>query len=745
MDAAELRLPVNVTVDKRMESDDLDRVGEIEARSSTGKEASASHKGSGTGSCRTESSRNKKDEDSCVHGNLPSHPLLGENTKGHDFEKVDGHASLSQNQEGKLLGRKYSKRPVSIPSKRSRIDDVESCMNEFGTGSHRSISGKAGLDPIRCTLADKSQIVKLKRVHDGRKTDKKVFRASVKNKYESLTSKVNLACSDTFSGGSNILGTHGSKLDLQDIARNLDEISLCELLDGSYKFGKLPMDKGKKCSNSNDSILLSVRKACSILCPRSQIAENGSNVKASQSSQDPSFSTGSSSDCEAKEKQLEELLTKSKDQDSLHANWSESTVLQPKNLLEQLGLPAAHELEAYMFNPNTSSVPAQLTPKDKNCNYIGIPPFPWSVSHGGNGKPSVDFCKANSSRNSCQSKWARIVGSSTSTHGHNLDSLNQQKIDDFLEVIRSFTPSLQPPSDGPSNKSAVLGTQPEVEVVEILNSVLESGSFNSKADQPVEVTPSFNGTYLGSDSKDNGSAVVSRCEMRLDYSKFNLLLKDKDKAVMMESRTVTIDDSSVSNVNTGSNCSTWRSLNWEKYRQVYSSELLSAAETLLEMAYSSESMTATKHSNGRLRWPKTPSMKTMKARKSSTSLDKPDRSFRSPVHNDPIKQSNTPSAKHQPTSERKTNFIRPCSSGRETVRWSSIPMSAASSPHKLGKDLNLRSPHGNSTFRPLLAPFSSRADKTYDNQIRKAPAKPPSVAFEGSSIRDWIRGRNKRI
>lgn len=52
MDAAGQPLPLNVTVGKLMESDDLDRVGEIEARSSAGKEASASHKGSDSGPCR---------------------------------------------------------------------------------------------------------------------------------------------------------------------------------------------------------------------------------------------------------------------------------------------------------------------------------------------------------------------------------------------------------------------------------------------------------------------------------------------------------------------------------------------------------------------------------------------------------------------------------------------------------------------------------------------------------------------
>lgn len=251
------------------------------------------------------------------------------------------------------------------------------------------------------------------------------------------------------------------------------------------------------------------------------------------------------------------------DQDSLRANWSESTLLQPKNILEQLGLPPVHELEAFLFNPSITTVPAQITPKAKSCNYVGIPPFPWSFYHGGNSKPNVEFCKVNSTKNTCQCKWVRI---GTSTHGNNVDSLSQQKIDDVLQVMRSFTSILQPPSCEPSSKS--IATHPEVQVQEIMNPVHESGapgSFNSKECQQHEVTYSLNGNYLDCDSKDNGSLVISRCEMNIDHSKFNLAMKDK--AAVMESRTITIDGCSISSVNTGSNSTSWQSPNWEKYGQ----------------------------------------------------------------------------------------------------------------------------------------------------------------------------------
>ena len=58
---------------------------------------------------------------------------------------------------------------------------------------------------------------------------------------------------------------YGSKHDICDFAKHLDEVSLNELLDGSCKHPKSVKDKEKETEIVNGSILVSVRQACSIL------------------------------------------------------------------------------------------------------------------------------------------------------------------------------------------------------------------------------------------------------------------------------------------------------------------------------------------------------------------------------------------------------------------------------------------------------------------------------------------------
>lgn len=58
---------------------------------------------------------------------------------------------------------------------------------------------------------------------------------------------------------------YGLKADSQDITKLLDDLSLDELLDGSYKTSRSGKEKEKKAESSNENILNTVRKACSIL------------------------------------------------------------------------------------------------------------------------------------------------------------------------------------------------------------------------------------------------------------------------------------------------------------------------------------------------------------------------------------------------------------------------------------------------------------------------------------------------
>ncbi|KAG0499249.1 hypothetical protein HPP92_003940 [Vanilla planifolia] len=728
MDAVELPLPVNVLVDKLMGSDGLEIGGEMMGRSSAGKGATTLQKGSGCGASRleyTSPSRNKKvDVDSRVHGKMASCTQYEDNSRRHHVEETGGHIQLSPNHVGKILGRKSAKKPVIIPYKRLRNDETEIFKKN---AEYEVILNEVGFDSRKCTLDAKSPVVKQKRerVHDGKRTEKKNCRSSLKNKYECLASKAGLVCNDAFSAGNTILGTHSFKSDMHDVAKHLDELSISKLMDGSYKYLKLPVDKGKKSLVLNDSILSSVRKICSILGPSSLgVVENSSNLKVPPSSQDRSFSTGSDSDSELKDKQLEESLAKAKAQNSSKGNWLDAAVLQPKSIMESLSLPPAQELESSLLNSNMCSAVVQSTENAKSCNSISLPPYPWSSSHGGNSRATSEFCKVNSTKNICEGKWVRIARSNTSFGddvsfstglifecGCDEDAINKQKINEILQEMKNFNSTFQNPSNGLCN-THVVGNDPNVKIPDIIESVNRSGvpvSFDSRLLKLHDSINTSNSHPLENGSKDHASQVSTISEVVLSC-------KGKEIGLNTPKICLSFKDEAAS----------------RKCGQDFSSEEISAAITLLEMASCSDSLKASNTTHGKIRWPKAPSTKPMKARKSFPSSARLD---------DLIKQASTLSAKHQVANERKTDFPHLKGSVREAARWSSIPMGTASSANDLEKDLSHSLPPETNSFMPSP---SCRNDKAYDKQVRKVPAKPPA-SFEGSSIKDWIRGKSKRL
>lgn len=69
---------------------------------------------------------------------------------------------------------------------------------------------------------------------------------------------------------------YGSKSNIFDVSKHVDELPLNELLDGSYNCPSLVKDKGKGTKDSNESILNSVTKACSLLRLQSPVEAQNS-------------------------------------------------------------------------------------------------------------------------------------------------------------------------------------------------------------------------------------------------------------------------------------------------------------------------------------------------------------------------------------------------------------------------------------------------------------------------------------
>ena len=101
-------------------------------------------------------------------------------------------------------------------------------------------------------------------------------------------------------------GVYGSKQDIYDFEKHVDEISLNELLDGSYKCPKSIKENEKKTEILHKSILVSIRAASSILQlqkpkqPQNVAPVDGTNTHNASSSLPNPAASGTSTNNDSK-------------------------------------------------------------------------------------------------------------------------------------------------------------------------------------------------------------------------------------------------------------------------------------------------------------------------------------------------------------------------------------------------------------------------------------------------------------
>ncbi|KAJ6849086.1 uncharacterized protein M6B38_271410 [Iris pallida] len=658
--------------------------------------------------------------------------------------------------DGKPVNKKSLRRLSSYPcSKRPREDQQDDFITTAGADDHGK---KIGHDHGRCTFDEKHRSVKLKRSQDSKKTDKKLLRASVKTKYDPLTSKIGFTTSDPISGGNSILGIYGLSGDLHDATKHVEELPLSELLDGSYKYSNLFARKGKKASNVNEHILLSVEKACTVLSLNSA-ADSSVNRKASMSPlNDPPVTLGTMSGCDGKDKCLEDSFCK------VHVtNLSNTSLYQPREILERLALPPSEDLQAHISSSSMNSVPSQSTMCMKAFQSTSLPPFPWSFSQSGTCKPGFDSGRLASTRNMCQGKWFRIGSYSTSTMDdencfsdieiqaldHSEDSISQQKVDDLVQDVKKLTESMKPRLDSPRVMSEPLLQDSS----NLIMGSCASGFTDSRKLKLVDGHADSSNSHIEYDFKDR--ATMGTCEPEGSLRCLGSDLKLVDPSGQKDHNTRSIDGFSgnsysylIKSSDTGSGPSSLQLSTPETSNPGHSPGLLTAAAILCEMASCSNGTRTENDTGRRIELPKALLPNTTKACNLMTSLDKPDRLFMASRHHDPIKRNDLP-MKHKLVNEKKTDFTHMNNAGREPLRWSFITEGSDSrrKVEKVNQTKDQKLLHGNSIRPPGLMPSPTRVEKVYDDQqkLRKAALKASSTALGGTYIKDWNRGRSKRL
>ncbi|KAL9260364.1 hypothetical protein AKJ16_DCAP20971 [Drosera capensis] len=221
-------------------------------------------------------------------------------------------------------------------------------------------------------------------------------------------------------------GLYGLKPETHDITHLLDDISLNELLDGSYNCPNYGEDKGKRTAGTSDNIMDSVRKAFSVLRVRGSGHRQqpddvsfGINKKASGLSSTFGPTVANSTEPEAEHHQDLDLSSSDIVQKScINAEVIDDpadTMLQPGDVLEQLILPSPKDLEALLHDATKLAAPSKISdPRSAKTtpHRLSLPPLPWSHCYNGHCKSNYDASKL-SCRSVCQGRWVRIANTSS--------------------------------------------------------------------------------------------------------------------------------------------------------------------------------------------------------------------------------------------------------------------------------------------------------------------------------------------
>ncbi|KAI3468679.1 hypothetical protein Pfo_025342 [Paulownia fortunei] len=392
--------------------------------------------------------------------------------------------------------------------RRSGMLQVKVSKSKAGLHDVSGISTALAASPASCNISEKTKVAKQKNSYNcrcGEKRNSKVH----KNRCDSFSLKSGLVGFNSTAGGNNFFGVYGLKSDVFDIKKHVSELSLDELLRGRYNYPSIAKEKSKKAANSNNSLLQSVRKTCSILQDQKvfqaqKYAEiNSSGIHKVSTGLMTASSVACQTDCNNGDSCTAELpssdkVKKSGDKIKTSNSVANSPLYLPKDILGRLALPPPKDLDSLLSDASkaTSSSKSCVDPRlgKPFIQRIGLPPFPWSHSFSGANKLGADSVKLSTSRTMCHGRWFKVKNSTTLQKG----SVDLVLGFESLAFDQSLVPKVNLTSEHPEN-----GTAP---VERVLSS---SGACSTSRTPADEQSPTY-------------AAAKTLCDMATYSSKENL-------------------------------------------------------------------------------------------------------------------------------------------------------------------------------------------------------------------------------
>ncbi|CAN4115524.1 unnamed protein product [Withania somnifera] len=374
-----------------------------------------------------------------------------DDSEDHSFGKTNAILPLTLGLEATQSHRNFGKvgRNSTSNPKRSRIMQMDVSVNRISEDG-KGISTELSVNPSNCKNGERSQMLKQRQNSSGKRSDKRNSKVTKSN--FSLKSLVGFSST---AGGRNFLGMYGLKSDVMDVTKDIDDLPLRELLDGSYKCAPFPKDNRNKASNSNDSLMQLVKDANSMFRPQKSVQmQNCFNVDSNLSCVHSCTSSSSASRNDGNKGETRADNLSSSDQEysgkaQTVATMCHSPSYTPKDVLERLALTPSKDLDSLLMDtvkPASSRNSGDLRLTKPSSQRNGLPSFPWSYTCSGHPKTVPDSAKLSTSKMVCQGRWVRVKNTLTPLKGST----------GFLVELQSLTDNRKPvPTgvqvSGPSN------------------------------------------------------------------------------------------------------------------------------------------------------------------------------------------------------------------------------------------------------------------------------------------------------
>ncbi|XP_020891202.1 uncharacterized protein LOC9323987 isoform X2 [Arabidopsis lyrata subsp. lyrata] len=267
---------------------------------------------------------------------------------------------------------------------------------------------------------DKPFVVKQRTSCNGKRGDKRISKVPVRT-FSTITSAT---------GENAFFGAYGLKPAINDVTKLVEDLSLKNLLEGSYECPSLGKDKMKKLENTNDILLSVVKNVWSILPTKRPVQSQSSTeldtclsrtLGSPPSSISATLLNGENID---NANALDGDLSSSSKDHCINSEIPSTPLSFPLcdavDVLKRLGLPPSKDLDSLLQDASKPSQNSknnldqqrsakQLPPRS------GLPHFPWSQAFSGSSRTNSEAAKLVTGKTLCQGRWLRIANTTMSS------------------------------------------------------------------------------------------------------------------------------------------------------------------------------------------------------------------------------------------------------------------------------------------------------------------------------------------